>query len=517
MQLKFSDDFNYIIEDFKIWKNEENIPINIKIYIKKTSDIVTLYAKDTNNFYCAKCLKQLDKNNYCKTCNISHNNLKNNIKNINKEDLEEFQKDLKIVDTIKDCYGNYCNYSCYYYVFDKTDENIFLYLLKENITYNNPFKIESCKQSSININNVYLIKKDKILDLFTNTYYKYEAMDYNDELKNSDNIDEKKFNEYMNTLDFLYTEVNAFLYIDNLYILNDSIYKYTTFIENASYLTAKKKISLAQLSYLPIYCKAFEYLSKLKLYNLAFNSADVFKKGKNFKEIFKIEKNHLPFMRNNDISHETLIALQLCQTEDKDLLNFLESQILTATDIVKEFKIDAKKLKNYFDKLNLDETYLNEYYDYLKMAKDLGLDLKDKSILYPKNLLLEHDKLYLQIESSKDPNIDEKIKNLSNITALNYYEDENYIIFPANSISCLIDESNQQHNCVSTYCQKLANNNCQIYFLRKKGDKNKSLVTIEVKNNQVIQAREKFNKNISDEYKKIIDKWKKNLLPIINN
>ena len=213
-------------------------------------------------------------------------------------------------------------------------------------------------------------------------------------------------------------------------------------------------------------------------------------------------------MRNNDISHETLIALQLCQTEDKDLLNFLESQILTATDIVKEFKIDAKKLKNYFDKLNLDETYLNEYYDYLKMAKDLGLDLKDKSILYPKNLL---------IESSKDPNIDEKIKNLSNITALNYYEDENYIIFPANSISCLIDESNQQHNCVRTYCQKLANNNCQIYFLRKKGDKNKSLVTIEVKNNQVIQAREKFNKNISDEYKKIIDKWKKNLLPIINN
>ena len=71
--------------------------------------------------------------------------------------------------------------------------------------------------------------------------------------------------------------------------------------------------------------------------------------------------------------------------------------------------------------------------------------------------------------------------------------DEKFIILPAPNLKALQDESTQQNNCVRTYAEKYANGICDIYFMRNITEPKKSLVTVEVKNNKIVQSRLKHN------------------------
>ena len=146
----------------------------------------------------------------------------------------------------------------------------------------------------------------------------------------------------------------------------------------------------------------------------------------------------------------------------------------------------------------------------------MKLNLSDKSILFPKNFIEQHDKITSELIISNNPEINNRIESLSNVISLNNYEDDNFVIFPANSVDSLIDESSQQSNCVRTYCDRVSNNECQIYFMRYKSNINKSFVTIEVRNGKVVQARTKFNEEPSIEIMNIIKKWERTLIMVVN-
>ena len=183
--------------------------------------------------------------------------------------------------------------------------------------------------------------------------------------------------------------------------------------------------------------------------------------------------------------------------------------------LVEECHINLDTLKDYLYKFDSPIDRIYEYLDYIKMAKELNLDITNKKVLYPKNLRDAHDELYNQLEIVENPEIDKKISNLAKILAFNNYEDDNYVIFPASSIGDLIEESQQQKNCVRTYGEQIANTECQIYFMRKKENITKSFVTIEVRNNKIVQARLKYNVLPSDEINKILEKWQNKLIPIL--
>ena len=69
------------------------------------------------------------------------------------------------------------------------------------------------------------------------------------------------------------------------------------------------------------------------------------------------------------------------------------------------------------------------------------------------------------------------------------------------------DEAVNQNNCVASYIKNVINGNCHILFLRKKDNPTKSLVTIEVRNNKIVQARRRFNDPVTREQQTVIDKW----------
>ena len=71
------------------------------------------------------------------------------------------------------------------------------------------------------------------------------------------------------------------------------------------------------------------------------------------------------------------------------------------------------------------------------------------------------------------------------------------------------DEAVSQNNCVASYIDEVIDGKCHILFLRKKDKPNESLVTIEVRNNRIVQAKRRFNEDVTSEDQKAIDAFNK--------
>ena len=402
------------------------------------------------------------------------------------------------------------NYSVerYYYVFDVVDGEVILYKICEEYSRSIFIKFH---RSVLSIKNVFWICKDRIVDLINDEVTLYNTID--EKLKYEDEPFNYLF-AYFDCFDIDIDDDSIYrktLYVDNLDILKDTIYKYTN-IWCAKDFLKDFDFRLLHLTYIPLHYREFEYLIKYKLYSLAFEAPHLLK-GKNFKERFGVDKEYLKYMQVTNIDYYELLGLRLSKYRNKVLNGFLGFEYNTSIELLKIISPNMEEFAKYLEKFQFG---ISEYYDYIRMAKEMGYDLCDKKVLYPEDFIGEHDKLYLQYEVLNNPNLVDKIKSLSNALSFNIYEDEKYIIFPADTIDAMIDEGSQQHNCLRTYISSYSDNECQIYFMREKNVKDKSFVTIEVRNNKIVQARVKFNKEPTDEIMNILRKWERTLLPIEN-
>ena len=251
------------------------------------------------------------------------------------------------------------------------------------------------------------------------------------------------------------------------------------------------------------YNSSIELLTKMKLYNLALNPKSFLNK-KSFEERFGVDKNYLPFMIKNNINIGELSVLSKFKIQDIKLVRKI-SNIRNYEELSERINVITA-----LELTNLNDSNSREYEDYLEMAIFLNLD--SKKDLYPKNIEIAHDEILKRYEITKDEMINKKIISRGKKLEKNSYKNNKYIIFPANSIESLKEESMQQHNCVSTYAEKIAKKTCDIYFMRLVNSPNCSLVTVEVKNNKIVQKRTKFNQNTTESQDKFLSVWESEVL-----
>ena len=489
-QMMFDKDNNIVEELIRYWKSIDEVPENIKKFILDTVCSRTIYDVSTKQYYCSKCLKALDNNYYCSNCNmqcrIPISNKSKYVIYTNINDIKEYQENSK------------------FFVFDIVYGEVLIYIFRVDTCYYNHRMYVPYQINKISIEEVYYVLNNKLVNLLNNSEVLFE--DYSKEMDDSYNYD---------LLDIFDLQVvNHYLYTDNLCELQRTLlYKYT-FIWKLKNFFMDNNFTLSSLTYYPICCKQFEYLVKMKLYRLAATGPDVVKFDKNFKNTFGVDKKYYSFMKDIDISVSQLNALRICPTTNIDLINFISTDTFLFEELSEYVKVD--KIKTYFEKEKLDYHNIYEYYDYIRCCKHLSLDMEDKNILFPKEFIKAHDKITGEMVIATDPKINERIHTLSNLLLLNKYEDDKYVIFPAVSVESLIDESSQMSNCVRNYCLDVSNNECQIYFMRYKDNLSKSLITIEVRDGKIVQARAKFNELPSDEIIKVLRKWEKNIIPITN-
>lgn len=486
----FDKDNNIVEEPIRYWKSIDEVPENIKKFILDTVCSRTIYDVSTKQYYCSKCLKALDNNYYCSNCNmqcrIPISNKSKYVIYTNINDIKEYQENSK------------------FFVFDIVDGEVLIYIFRVDTCYYNHRMYVPYQINKISIEEVYYVLNNKLVNLLNNSEVLFE--DYSKEMDDSYNYD---------LLDIFDLQVvNHYLYTDNLCELQKTLlYKYT-FIWKLKNFFMDNNFTLSSLTYYPICCKQFEYLVKMKLYRLAATGPDVVKFDKNFKNTFGVDKKYYSFMKDIDISVSQLNALRIYPTTNIDLINFISTDTFLFEELSEYVKVD--KIKTYFEKEKLDYHNIYEYYDYIRCCKHLSLDMEDKNILFPKEFIRAHDKITCEMVIATDPKINERIHTLSNLLLLNKYEDDKYVIFPAVSVESLIDESSQMSNCVRNYCLDVSNNECQIYFMRYKDNLSKSLITIEVRDGKIVQARAKFNELPGEDEMKILKKWGRDIISITN-
>ena len=248
----------------------------------------------------------------------------------------------------------------------------------------------------------------------------------------------------------------------------------------------------------------------MKLYNLALRADELRNKG-SFQEIFGVSKDYYPFMKKNNITYLQLKLLRLLQEKDIKKIKYLQHFVSYGDSIS-----DLEEISNYislnrfikYSKMHHRNVRTYLYKDYLRFAKMLGLDLKNNRYAFPKNLKEEHDKLEKQYEIQSKVLVQKAIKRRGKELSKYKYKNNKFIILPAPNLKALQDESKQQNNCVRTY----ADGTCDIYFMRDIQNPKKSLVTVEVKNNKVVQSRIKNNNDPNEKQLKFLDSWENIIL-----
>lgn len=299
---------------------------------------------------------------------------------------------------------------------------------------------------------------------------------------------------------------HGYLYTDNLKkVLKNTIYERSRLWEYAKKYK-NSNIDLRGLLSVAKY-ESFETLVEMKLYALAEDARQFICKG-SFKKIFGIDKTYYDFMKKNNINYKELRLLQKYPTKDIRNLRLLSKHEHVIDEIREYTSID--NFIYYARKKRLKDGFL--YKDYLKFAKQLGLDLKNKRYLFPDNLKTMHDKYEKQIKVMEEERIKKCIEKRLETLLNNVFKNKEFVIFPAASVADLINESKQQNNCVRTYAEKYANGECDIYFMRKIDTPNVSLVTVEVRNNKVVQKRTKNNQQTNKKQDKFLNTWEKKVL-----
>ena len=145
------------------------------------------------------------------------------------------------------------------------------------------------------------------------------------------------------------------------------------------------------------------------------------------------------------------------------------------------------------------------YGDYIRMAKNIGYNLKDDFTAFPENLRAAHDaavevqneiraKEKLDRAKKEDPGIGKVYKKIRKKYS---FETENFLFLPAASNYEIVKEGQALHHCVGsgTYARKMVDGDSYIIFMRKKEQPEKPYYTIEISPQGVIrQAYGKYDK-----------------------
>ena len=177
--------------------------------------------------------------------------------------------------------------------------------------------------------------------------------------------------------------------------------------------------------------------------------------------------------------------------------------------LVNEYGYNAKDLWLYLDRIKTFEAVedmsflIRELYDYANMMSQVS----PKYDKYPRNFLTTHKIACRNYNRMKKEFPEELFKKRINKQYEGSFGD--YIFIYPKSTEDIKQEACMQNNCVASYIDKVIDGECHILFLRKKDKPDESLVTIEVRNNRIIQARRKFNDPVTAEDQKVIDVFNK--------
>lgn len=288
------------------------------------------------------------------------------------------------------------------------------------------------------------------------------------------------------------------------------------FIDKAKEYTGIEKLIKAEFYNLTNSCISYGSRAPIDLYQ------------KRVKKVLGLTGEYYNLIRDKDPTWREYEVTEQCQDVG---IRATWEQIQKMSQYARNFAIYMRhstphKMLKYIEGLKSEGPYamrnqeVNDYHDYLQLAAGLGYNLDDDWILYPKNLKERHDQLTeeqnerkAELEKESDDKKDRKLKRTIKRKGWTRYEmeTEQLLIRLPKCAHEIRKEGNAQHHCVATYMDRMVAGETCILFIRKKEEQDKSYYTVEVKDNEVIQVRGKYNVAQSEDVEEFMKVFKKNI------
>lgn len=197
------------------------------------------------------------------------------------------------------------------------------------------------------------------------------------------------------------------------------------------------------------------------------------------------------------------------------------NSILSTFKEINAYIRDFHEVLNYYTEVIFKEYHfledvqvMNIYRDYLKIYEMAEKDCMDLTLydLYPKNIKLAHSEIIEMFnrhsQCNTSPEEIAKFSEIVNRYSSLTYENDIYKLITPNSPLSLYDEGKTLSHCVVGYKTHILKGYSKIFFLRSKENLDKPLVTVEVRDNNIRQARGYKNTPV-DEVMGFIHEWAK--------
>lgn len=172
-------------------------------------------------------------------------------------------------------------------------------------------------------------------------------------------------------------------------------------------------------------------------------------------------------------------------------------------------KKNAKKIKEYCEE---NKVSVADYVDYFKACEKLGYIMNDFT-RFPKDFITAHDEATGKVKEEENKELYEKAEMTFEKAHENFdYSDENFSIFAPTKALDIVREGQKMHHCVGGYIDKVAEGICTILFVRNNQELDKPLVTVEVRDGKIIQARAFANAAPSEEVRAFLDDFRREKL-----
>jgi DNA-directed RNA polymerase subunit RPC12/RpoP len=207
---------------------------------------------------------------------------------------------------------------------------------------------------------------------------------------------------------------------------------------------------------------------------------------------------------------------------DKDIFGMCFTELL---QLIRRYKLRYTHSLNYLiaqndkyrptDRIKIRNEWsmLNIWSDYLRFAKELGYDMKNEIIIYPKELMKAHDKASKAITTLQKKQAIEKAKAVTAANEKKYtFEFDGLRIVIPTCPEDIIAEGKKLRHCVGGYSDRHFSGKLTILFIRSVQAPDKPYVTMEVRGKKIVQVhgyKNDINKPLSKSVKQFVEEFRK--------
>lgn len=173
-----------------------------------------------------------------------------------------------------------------------------------------------------------------------------------------------------------------------------------------------------------------------------------------------------------------------------------------------------RKLSKYLDSMGCKKyerrNLIIDYFDYMRSCESLHYDMDSDIVLYPQNFKKAHDEAAANVKSRKLAEECRKIAGLlPNMHKKYDFSSDTLLIKAPDSGRDIIHEGQVLHHCVGSYVPQVADGSTVILFIRRTDAPDKPYVTVEVKNDKVVQVRGFGNNTPEPDVARFVEQFKR--------